>query len=305
MKSIFSNTWQLLSRSQRADCTPWNMELSFDASSKSYSIKDFGGYETRTLATTHLVAEAMDRLRPRLYRDLSVKIFTDDFIPHPPNEIHFAYCKSKSQINTIAIPDFLFWGWPEVGLSDYEFIVEQMIQAGNQPFEDERLFWIGNPLTNSSRMRFLELAAANPQLIHGLSVKWLPPSPSSQKNHLMTTESNNYVSLPSHCRYRYLIDLKARGYSARLKLLLFSGRPLFVQLREWNEYFFEQLIPYEHYIPVHEDLSDLIDQISWAVANEHKVMRIADQARAFAMQHLRRCNAITKLEDCISQINAL
>lgn len=80
----------------------------------------------------------------------------------------------------------------------------------------------------------------------------------------MPKNNNQIVSLEDHTKYKYLIDASGQGYSARIKYLLFSRRPLFIIDREYWDWIGIDLIPWVHFIPVKADLSDLLDQINWA-----------------------------------------
>ena len=46
--------------------------------------------------------------------------------------------------------------------------------------------------------------------------------------------------------------------------------------------------PWQHYIPVQRDLSDLMDRVAWAIRNPAAAKKIADQAYEFAKEHLTR-----------------
>lgn len=63
--------------------------------------------------------------------------------------------------------------------------------------------------------------------------------------------------------YSILLDIEGGGYSARLKYLLLSNKPLLIVNRPYKEFFFKNLQEYVHYIPVKRDLSDLIDKTKW------------------------------------------
>jgi hypothetical protein len=269
-----------------------NLLLEFHLRRRSYRIVDRGGYESRNAATTHLLIEALSRCKPDLAASFSLPIYTDDFVRRPPTMPHLAYCVDDRATSTIAMPDFIFWSWPEVGIADYEATADAILAAGAAPATDPRLFWIGNPYTHSTRGRFLEIAASDPRICAG-GVTWIKDPANASAP--MTTLDNRYVSLPDHCRYRWLIDLQGRGYSGRLKLLLFSGRPLFVQQRRWKEYFTDELRPMVHYIPVREDLGDLARQLDWAEAHPAEAQQIAERAREFTLRRLRRSHAIDVL----------
>uniref|UniRef100_A0A8C7TC76 Glycosyl transferase CAP10 domain-containing protein n=1 Tax=Oncorhynchus mykiss TaxID=8022 RepID=A0A8C7TC76_ONCMY len=54
------------------------------------------------------------------------------------------------------------------------------------------------------------------------------------------------IPLVEHCQYNF-----------RLKHLFLCGSLVFLVGREWMEFFYPQLLPWVHYIPVKQDLSDL------------------------------------------------
>ncbi|HEX3724591.1 MAG TPA: glycosyl transferase family 90 [Pirellulales bacterium] len=274
-----------LHRARRA-----NLVLHFTRRGCRYRIDDRGGYESRNAATIHLLVEALEHSKRELARNFRLPIYTDDFVARPPGVRHFAYCTDGAQPTTIAIPDFLFWGWPQVGVPDYEHMVESLTRAGQREPEDSRLFWIGNPQTHPTRGRFLELAQSDPRIL-ATGVTWIHGRQATTDGRMATVD-NQYATLEDHCRYRYLIDLQGRGFSARVKLLLFTGRPLFLQARRWQEFYYVDLKPWEHYIPVAEDLSDLSARIDWADSHPAEARAIADNARQFALTHLRRRHAI-------------
>lgn len=72
----------------------------------------------------------------------------------------------------------------------------------------------------------------------------------------------------------------------RLPYLLAGGSLLFKQESKYYEHFYNQLTPNVHYIPVKTDLSDLVDKIRWAIANDAKAKEIAKTGQTFANNHL-------------------
>ena len=59
----------------------------------------------------------------------------------------------------------------------------------------------------------------------------------------------------------------------RLPYLIAGDSVVLKQDSKYYEYFYKQLRPYEHYIPIKSDLSDLLMQIEWAKNNDNKVTR--------------------------------
>jgi hypothetical protein len=284
--------------SRRSAARP-NLEISFDARRRTYTIVNYSGYESRNASTIHLFVNALESVKMTLRASFRVPVYTDDFVKGQLNRQYLTYCRSDEQTNAVVIPDHVFWGWPEVGIPDYDAMTEKILEASTHLPQDERLFWIGNPNTNPTRFTFLEFAAKHSDQIHGVGMGWVSNS-NDPSTKALSSVNNTFVSLPDHCKYRFLIDLQARGYSGRLKLLMFSGRLLFVQDRPWKEYFHTQLKPFEHYLPVRADLSDLMERLDWARANPSKVDQIAKQAQEFAVKNLMRRNAIVRMADCLT-----
>ncbi|KAJ7467882.1 glycosyl transferase family 90-domain-containing protein [Mycena galericulata] len=81
--------------------------------------------------------------------------------------------------------------------------------------------------------------------------------------------------------YKYLLDVDGNTFSGRFLGLLRSGSLVF-KSTVFNEYFNEWLRPYEHYIPVLPDLSDLLERVVWAEAHPEEAMRIQEAGREVA-----------------------
>ena len=97
----------------------------------------------------------------------------------------------------------------------------------------------------------------------------------------------------------FLIDLSAGGFSGRLPLLLRSGRLVFYQQRALRQWFSPWFRPNEHYVPVAEDLSNLVAQVEWARTHPLDVERIVSACRQQADRVLTRSFAIEYLREAL------
>ncbi|KAJ7701083.1 hypothetical protein B0H17DRAFT_1045961 [Mycena rosella] len=99
--------------------------------------------------------------------------------------------------------------------------------------------------------------------------------------------------------YKYALDLDGNSFSGRYLGLLRSGSLVFkvpspvcilqtielltrAQTTIFAEYFNDWLRPFEHYIPVLPDLSDLVEKIEWAVAHDAEARAIQQAGQAVA-----------------------
>lgn len=238
-------------------------------------------FEDRAIKTTMMFMQAFELIRPQIHKDFAITISVDDF--YRRDKKVFAYACDKNTTNVILIPDFCFWNWKESGMNDYEEMCNEMLKASQKQPVYNKLFWIGNVATHPSRSKLCEIAQSDNR-IEAYGMNWV-----DENGKIGPTK---FVSLIDHTKYKYLIDIQGRGYSGRVKMLMFSGRPLFIADRRWKEYWTDDLVPFVHYIPVKEDLSDLKSQLDWAENNPEKASEIAQNAQNYASHNLRRKNAI-------------
>ncbi|KAJ7043983.1 glycosyl transferase family 90-domain-containing protein [Mycena alexandri] len=81
-------------------------------------------------------------------------------------------------------------------------------------------------------------------------------------------------------QYKYALDVDGNTFSGRFLSLLKSGSLVF-KSTVFEEYFNDWLRPYEHYIPVKPDLSDLAQMVEWAIKHDDEARRIQETGRLF------------------------
>ena len=62
-----------------------------------------------------------------------------------------------------------------------------------------------------------------------------------------------------------------------------------------------ELKPMIHYVPVKEDLSDLLSQLDWADAHPQAADAIGRASQAFARERLTKAAALKDLAKCIRE----
>ncbi|KAJ7259772.1 glycosyl transferase family 90-domain-containing protein [Mycena rebaudengoi] len=79
-------------------------------------------------------------------------------------------------------------------------------------------------------------------------------------------------------KYKYLLDVDGNTFSGRFLGLLRSGSLVF-KMTAFEEFFNDWLRPFEHYIPVLPDLSDLVEKIEWARSHDAEARMIQERGR--------------------------
>lgn len=89
------------------------------------------------------------------------------------------------------------------------------------------------------------------------------------------------VSHMHFLEYKYLLIIDGNGISSSHSWIFASGAvPIMITN---NEFWFKKyLVPFENYVPIEYDLSDLIEKIEWLRSNGDKAKQIAYNARKFA-----------------------
>jgi hypothetical protein len=179
---------------------------------------------------------------------------------------HITDVKEKCHM---CFPCFNFDRWVEAKIPDFNQTVQQIRLQGQQPPIINKLFWIGAN-THKNRMRLAHMARLHPNLMDACIMSW---------------NSGIYVSLPDHTKYKYLIDMEGGGYSARIKYLLHANRLLFIQDRKHWDWCTSKLVPWEHYVPVQNDLSDLVEKLRWAMEHEEDAQQIIRNMNVYAQTY--------------------
>ena len=98
----------------------------------------------------------------------------------------------------------------------------------------------------------------------------------------------NKLSLYEQSEYKYIIHIDGNVSAFRLSYQLNLNSVILLVKSSWKVWFSEMLKPYVHYVPIKEDLSDIITQIKWCRDNEDKCMEIINNANSFYNKYLQK-----------------
>ena len=89
------------------------------------------------------------------------------------------------------------------------------------------------------------------------------------------------------CKYKYIIDIDgwSNTWDATFWKLL-SGSVLFKVEGVWEQWYYPKLIPWIHYIPIKDDLTDLNEVVKWCIVNDDKCKEITNNAYNFVNSEL-------------------
>jgi hypothetical protein len=87
--------------------------------------------------------------------------------------------------------------------------------------------------------------------------------------------------------YKYIVNVDGNVSAFRLSLELNMGSVILLVDSPWKIWYRDMLKPYTHYVPVKEDLSNLIDQIKWCRKNDGRCQEIVKNAQQFFNKYLQ------------------
>lgn len=160
----------------------------------------------------------------------------------------------------------------------------------------------GVTIETNSRLKLAYISSITPPDDMGIPyidagiVKWnLRPRKVQGEKYLQTINIKNlpfskvgFLSPQEQSNYKYIINIDGHVSAFRLSLELNMGSVILMVDSEWKMWYSDFLIPYEHYVPVKADLSNLVDQIKWCRSNDSKCEEIVTNAQKFFNTYLQR-----------------
>jgi len=102
--------------------------------------------------------------------------------------------------------------------------------------------------------------------------------------------------------YKYIVNVDGHVTAFRLSYELNMGSVILLVKSKWKIWYSDMLIPYKHYVPIKEDLSDLLDRIKWCKKNDDKCEEIAKNARQFYETYLNKKGILDYLQKTFTDL---
>jgi len=170
-------------------------------------------------------------------------------------------------------PDWGFGGWWDMGMYDWWPFVTNLARAGERPPEDPRAFWKGACMDIPQRIRYIEMCRERPDKFAGEFMTWGGPS-------------TNFTPMEEQCRHAALVDLTGVGFSGRLKMLGFTGRPLLIARRQWWCWAGQEIADQGLHWDVAEDLCDISEKYGSILGDMEGSVDRASRLRDFCLGNL-------------------
>ncbi|CDW54185.1 protein O glucosyltransferase 1 [Trichuris trichiura] len=240
-------------------------------------------FEPRCSGVEHFLLKIVDQLP-----DVEFLLNDHDY----PFVSTYSKPKMTSDYLDIMYPAWSFWeGGPSIkpyptGIGRWDLLRETLSkEAAMWPWgmKKSKGFFRGSR-TNKKRDALILLSRRRPDLVRAEYTKnqaWK----SSQDT--LGMKAVKEVPFEYNCRFKYLFNSAGVAASFRLRHLFLCRSLVFHIGDDWQEFYYSQLKPWVHYIPVNDDLSNVEELLQFARENDELVKQIADRGYNFIWNNLR------------------
>lgn len=245
----------------------------------------------------HIIQYFYDLSKKFRLPDTDFILLTDDGCNHGMELPVFSFSASIHAENVCLLPDFeMFWelkdsrkNFKKTG-KEYsrQYPWNKKISQGFFRGVATGRYNEGNVKDfDNSRFRLVKFSVDFPDLVDaGLSVIYYPAMANAYAALGKSLSSNPILD---HFQYKYLLDVdgNANTYS-RCRWILLSNSVLVKVMSSNAQWYYKAMKPWEHYVPVKEDLSDLADILIFLKENDELARQIAEAGQRLGEQIFSR-----------------
>ena len=238
-------------------------------------VTDLGSFQSRNWNTIQMLHEV---LRRYTVPDTELLICTDDKVRTPDevdtSGIPILVMAKKPWQTYVTYPDHTFYGWKEAHTRDWETERDAIHTSCEARYRDvtrncalvpkkDVAFFRGNTSTSyirkylANRSQAQQTKGTDPTLdVEDVRVDASTRTCSNPYEPHDQRPAAGFVSLPEHCKYKFLLHIPGHSYAARLKYLLATDSTvIYVQKRkdyEYREFWYDGLVDGKNCIVVRD-----------------------------------------------------
>ncbi|XP_017102096.2 O-glucosyltransferase rumi [Drosophila bipectinata] len=205
----------------------------------------------------------------------------------------FSFSKTSEYMD-VMYPAWTFWaGGPATklhprGIGRWDQMREKLEKRSAAiPWSQKReLGFFRGSRTSDERDTLILLSRRSPGIVEAQYTKnqgWKSPKDT------LDAPPADEVSFEDHCKYKYLFNFRGVAASFRLKHLFLCKSLVFHVGDEWQEFFYDQLKPWVHYVPLksYPSQQDYEKLLEFFRKNDDLAKEIAERGYDFIWKHLR------------------
>ena len=169
----------------------------------------------------------------------------------------------------------------------------------------DQAVWRGSPtgsihMDQNTRWKLCRISRQYPHLIDAKFVGTTQRWPILAKNN-NSIYVGRHISIRDMQQYRAIIDVDGNSWSSRFGTLLCQSSVVLKVQAKHVDYFYPTLQPWEHYIPIRDDLSDLVQHVQFATSINHTaiVQLIIYNANEWCRRHMTTSHLIQDMRSIL------
>lgn len=95
------------------------------------------------------------------------------------------------------------------------------------------------------------------------------------------------MRMTRYSHYKAILDVDGNSWSGRFGHLMCMDAVVIKVAPRDVDYFWSDLEPYQHYVPVNETMDNLLDQVRWVISQPNRSQEIIERANAWCREKLR------------------
>ena len=221
-------------------------------------------FPSRCEGVEHFILEVIDHLS-----DMDLIINVRDYPQVHKNWHHLpvlSFSKDVTQYDDILYPAWTFWcGGPAIdryptGIGRWDLMREKITKNVVLWTHKSSIAFFRGSRTSAERDPLIRLSRAKPELIdaqYTANQAWRSVADT------LGEEPAPTVTFEEQCKYKYLFNLRGVAASFRYKHLFLCKSVVLNVDSDWIEFFYPQLKPWIHFVPIAKDFNDLEEKITF------------------------------------------
>ena len=168
----------------------------------------------------------------------------------------------------------------------------------------------GINIENNLRLKAANISFDYPNILDAQITDWNSRPKKYKNNPIEIINHNqfrfkkgNFINNIEKSNYKYILNIDGNVSAFRLSSELSMNSVVLIVKSKFKLWFSHLLQEYIHFIPVDENLNNLVQQIEWCIANDKKCKKIAENAHSFFQKYLTKNGIFNYLQHKLTLIN--
>jgi len=123
------------------------------------------------------------------------------------------------------------------------------------------------------RTKLVKLAVENPAIMDARFTGFSNRNESEKKEIINFGLMGSRMEMKDYQKYKAIIDIDGNSWSSRFADLLCMNSLVLKVKPRWMDYFFLELQPWVHYVPVHANMSNLVEMVTKVTSDDQEIQQ--------------------------------